>query len=35
MLDIRDLSIIYTGVRPHVPAAMNISFSLTACASAP
>lgn len=28
MLDIRDLSIIYTGVRPHVPAAMNISFAL-------
>jgi peptide/nickel transport system ATP-binding protein len=28
MLDIRDLSITYTGVRPHVPAVMNISFSL-------
>ncbi len=30
MLAVKDLSIIYTGVRPHVPAAMNISFSLAA-----
>ena len=29
MLDVKDLSITYTGVRPQVPAAMNISFSLS------
>jgi len=30
MLDVKNLSIVYNRVRPHVPAAMDISFSLSA-----